>query len=248
MVNRNYTVINVDRIGVGRASRPNDPMTVDFNVAAHTIHQLVQNVRNGTLSTMSFGAIQSDRVVLTGFSFGAMIATIESATYNDVDGILLQAYSHTVGPAGVASFDLAYPARFEPRFNGLNDFYFTTVPFVRPELFFHRPGTDPYVLFIDEVWKQTYTLAELMGIGPAMGASYGVTAPVFLIVGDYDLIACEAPNCTTSGSLNTEAQHFPLAASFEVQIVPNAGHTLNWHNTAPTAFNSMEAWLRRTFH
>lgn len=247
MVRRGYTVVNIDRVGVGRSSKPADPMTIDFATSAYTIHQLVQAIKGDGIPTHSFGNVQNDRVVLVGFSFGSMIATMEAATYDDVDGLVLQAYSHTVGPAGVASYDAAYPALMEPKFNGLPQNYFTTIPGLRPSLFFHTPNVHPFILQQDEVMKQTYTLAELMGIGDSMAASYGVRVPVFLIVGDKDFIACDAPSCTEAGSLDDEGDHFPLAPSFEVEIVPDAGHTLNWHNRPNRVFSAMDKWLRKTF-
>lgn len=45
-------------------------------------------------------------------SLGSFIATIEGSTYQDVDAVVLTAYSHTLGPAAIASFSLAYPANF----------------------------------------------------------------------------------------------------------------------------------------
>lgn len=247
MVKKDYTVINIDRVGVGYSSKPENPMTVDFDVAAYTIHQIVQMVKGDGISTFNFGNVQRDKVVLVGFSFGSMIATMEAATYNDVDGLVLQSYSHTVGPAGLASYNLAYPANNEPKFNGLDTNYFTTLPNVRPELFFYEDNVEPYILHTDELIKQTYSLAELMSIEGSMAASYNVSVPVFLIVGDYDFIACDLPSCTAAGSLVNEHTHFPLAPSFEYEIVEDAGHTLNWHKKPKNIFKAMEKWIKNTF-
>lgn len=241
-----YATLNIDRVGSGRSSRPADPSTLNFGAAAFTIHQIVQKLRQGTLDSIRFGTIQSNTIVLVGFSFGAMIATVEASTYNDVDALILQSYSHTVGPAGEASFDLAYPANLEPRFSGISDNYMTTLPGVRPDLFFYTPGTTPFILATDEVWKQTYALAELLDIFPSLGASFGVQVPTLLVVGDYDLISCEAPSCSAAGSLNDEWQNFPMAASFDVEIIDGAGHTLNWHKNPKPAFHAMRKWAKRT--
>lgn len=244
-IRQGYTVVNIDRVGVGLSSKP-APMALDFDAAAYTIHQIVQLLKGDGIELYS-GAVTADEVVLVGFSFGSMIATMEAATYKDVDGLILQAYSHTVGPAGVASYSAAYPALNEPKFNGLDVNYFTTIPGFREELFFYEDGVEPYVLHHDEMVKKTYTLAELMSIDGSMAASYGVEVPVFLIVGDYDMIACEAPSCKIAGSLDNEGTHFPLAPSFEVKIIDNAGHTLNWHKNPTRTFSAMGMWLRKTF-
>ncbi len=239
---RGYATLNLDRVGVGYSSHPTDPSNLDLHAGAFTIHQLVTKLRAGELQTSAFGPLQPEIILLTGFSLGSFIATIESATYDDVDGLMLQSYSHVVGPAGEASFNLAYPANFEARFSGLDDEYFTTLPGVRPQLFFHTEGVAASVLNADEVLKQTYTLAELVDIFPSLEASFSVTAPTFVVVGDYDLIACEAPTCSTAGSLDDESSAFPQSVDFSYAIIPDVGHTMNWHDNAPAVFRAMSSW------
>ena len=240
-----YATLSVDRIGTGLSSHPADANAVTLHSSAYTVHQVVQQLREGRHVVRRFGRLRARRVELVGFSLGSFIATIEASVYGDVDGVVLTAYSHTLGPAALASFDLAYPANLEPAFADLPDGYLTTLPGVRSELFFYTPGVDPAILALDEQIKQTYTIGELADIFPSMPASLGVEVPVLLVVGDEDLMSCEAPSCTATGSLANEAANYAPEAGFEMVIIPEAGHSLNLHYAAGSAFEAIREWSDR---
>jgi pimeloyl-ACP methyl ester carboxylesterase len=240
-----YATLSIDRIGTGLSSHPADGNAVTLHSSAYTVHQVVQQLREGRHVVRSFGRLRARRVELVGFSLGSFIATIEASEYDDVDGVVLTAYSHTLGPAALASFDLAYPANLEPAFADLPDAYLTTLPGVRPSLFFYTPGVDPAILALDEQIKQTYTVGELADIFPSMGASLGVRVPVLLVDGDRDLISCEAPGCTETGSLASEAANYAPEACFEMVIIPEAGHSVNLHYAAGDAFAAIREWSDR---
>jgi pimeloyl-ACP methyl ester carboxylesterase len=242
-----YAVLNVDRIGHGESSRPPDGTALDLHVAAFTIHQVVQVLRSGRLFVRGFGKVKGERIQLVGFSLGSFISTIEASTYDDVDGIILSSYSHTVGPAGDASFGTVYPASFDPKFAdlGLPPDYLTTIPGTRTFLFFYEPGVDPANLALDEELKQTVTVGELADIFPSFAASSGVHVPTLVVVGDYDFIACEAPSCSESDSLADEASFYPPDACVEIDVIPNSGHSLNLHLNAQDWFAVARDWSDR---
>jgi pimeloyl-ACP methyl ester carboxylesterase len=240
-----YATLSIDRIGTGLSSHPANAAAVTLHSSAYTVHQIVQQLREGQHVVPRFGRLHARRIELVGFSLGSFIATIEASTYDDVDGVVLTAYSHTLGPAAIASFDLAYPANLEPAFADLPDNYLPTLPGVRPSLFFYTPGVDPAILALDEQIKQTYTVGELADIFPSMPESLGVKVPVLLVVGDRDLMSCEAPSCTATGSLANEAASYAPQAGFEMVIIPDAGHSLNLHYAASSAFAAIREWSDR---
>jgi pimeloyl-ACP methyl ester carboxylesterase len=242
-----YAVLNLDRVGHGESSRPPDGTALDLHVAAFTIHQVVQELRSGRLVVPGFGRVKGERIQLVGFSLGSFISTIEASTYDDVDGIILSAYSHTVGPVGDASFGLVYPASFDPKFAdlGLPPDYLTTIPGSRTFLFFYEPGVDPANLALDEQLKQTVTVGELADIFPSFAASSGVHVPTLVVVGDYDFISCEEPSCTESDSLADEASFYPADACVEVEVIPDAGHSLALHLNAGEFFAIAREWSDR---
>ena len=239
-----YAVLNLDRVGHGQSSIPSNGTALSLHTAAFTIHQIVQLLRSGRQVVRGFGRVRGEKIELVGFSLGSFISTIEASTYDDVDGVILSAYSHTVGPAGDASFGDSYPANLDPKFAGLGlpDDYLTTIPGTRADLFYYLPGADPYNITLDEQLKDTVTVGELADIFPSQSASLGMHVPTLVVDGDFDMISCLAPSCTASGSLDNEASFYPTDACVEIEIVPDAGHSLNLHLDAQDWFAIARDW------
>jgi pimeloyl-ACP methyl ester carboxylesterase len=256
LARRGVAALNVSLIGAGLSDYPADASWLTIHAQAAAVADLLAQLRGGELAT-SRGPLQPEHVVLVGHSLGAMAATVVDVMAPGlVDGLVLHGYSHVLGPRAFDSFFLAYPANFEPQFSHLSFDYATTVPVfpepfpqagepgVREHLFFYSPAVDAETLAWDEANKQAYTFAMLGTIEAAMGASFAVTAPTLVVVGNYDLIVCEAPSCTATGSLAHEGQMFPLAASFDVVIVDDVGHSINLHDGAQEAYRVTLDWIR----
>jgi pimeloyl-ACP methyl ester carboxylesterase len=242
-----YAVLNLDRIGHGESTRPPSGLDVTLHTAAFNIHQVVQQLRSGTMRVPGFGPVRAERVQLVGFSLGSFISTIEASTYQDVDAVILSAYSHTVGPGGQASFLLSAPAAFDPKFAPLNlslD-YLVAVPGAKEQILYYTPNADPAVIALDEELRQTITLGETLDIFPSLPASIGVRVPTLLVVGNFDSIACAESDCTATNTLASEPQHYPPEACLEMHIVPEAGHSLNLHLNAQTWFAIAREWSDR---
>jgi pimeloyl-ACP methyl ester carboxylesterase len=241
-----YAVLNLDRIGYGQSTRPANGLTIDLHTAAYNVHEIVQTLRSGNLVVPSFGRVRAERVQLVGFSLGAFISTIEASTYQDVDGVILASYSHTPGPAAFLTQVLSYDASLDPKFAPLQlTNYLTTTPGDRPALYHYLPNMDPAVVALDEQLKEVVTVGENLDIFPSLAASLGVRVPTLVVVGDYDLIACQAPSCTATNSLANEPSFYAPEACVEVKVIPNAGHSLNLHLNAQDAFAVQREWSDR---
>jgi len=240
-----YAVLALDRIGIGRSDHP-PAAQVDIAANAYVVHQIVQSLRGGGLVVPAFGRIRAGRVALVGHSLGSAIAIQEAATYGDVDGVALTGASHTVTPVlGEVAADF-YPASLDPRFAGrdIPDGYLTTLPGDRG-IFYQAPFFDPRVVALDEETKETITTAELGTAVPALGLAGGIHVPVLVMVGDFDLAFCAAPSCSASGSLASEPGSYAPDACAEAVVIPQAGHDLNLHFTAPLAYGTLLDWMDR---
>lgn len=240
-----YAVLNIDRIGIGQSDHP-PAQEVTIAANAHVVHQLVQALRGGDLIVPSFGRIQAERVTLVGHSLGSVISIQEAATYGDVDGVVLTGVSHNVTPVLGEILGSLYPANLDPRFAGLGlpDGYLTSLPGART-VFYHAPSFDPLVVAIDDQTKETVTTSELDTAFPALALSGGIHVPVLVVVGDFDLAFCGAPSCSESGSLATEPGFYPPDACAEAVAIPGAGHDLNLHFQAQTAYDVILEWMDR---
>jgi alpha-beta hydrolase superfamily lysophospholipase len=240
-----YAVLNLDRIGIGRSSRP-PAAEVTIASNAYVVHQIVQRLRSGDLVVPSFGRIRAERVALIGHSLGSVISIQEAATYGDVDGVALTGVSHTVTPALGEILGALYPASLDPRFAGQNvpDGYLTSLPGLRG-VFYYAPSLDPLVLALDELTKETVTTAELDTALPALFLSSGIHVPSLVVVGDFDAAFCAPPSCSESGSLAAEASFFPADACVETAAIAESGHDLNLQTTAQDAYDVILEWMDR---
>ncbi|MDQ3786739.1 MAG: alpha/beta hydrolase, partial [Actinomycetota bacterium] len=136
--------VAVDRLGSGRSSRPLSAL-VTASTQADAVHAVVQTFR-----------ARFDKVVLVGHSIGSATATIEAATYRDVDGVVITGLTHHVNvPGAVPVFTTLIPAALDPKLTsyGLDLGYLTTTAGSRYGSF-HTPGdTEPGAVDFDETTK-----------------------------------------------------------------------------------------------
>jgi pimeloyl-ACP methyl ester carboxylesterase len=243
LTNAGYVTLNLDRLGSGLSSHPN-PDILTLHANAFTVHQIVQAFRTDGVNVPGFGLVQSSRIELVGHSLGSYISAIEASTYDDVDGVILSAYSHTVGPGTAVLVSDVYPAAFDPKFAslGLPFDYLTTMPGTRGQAFYFLPGADPDVIAEDEQLKQTVAVGELTDLDSSFPESLGIHVPTLVADGDFDSIDCNAPSCSQGGTLATEASNFSPDACVQIADIPRSGHDLNLHRDAPAWFGLALAW------
>jgi len=240
-----YAVLNLDRIGIGQSDHPPaDAVTIEAN--GYVVHQIVQALRGGDLVVPSFGRVSAERVALVGHSLGSVISMQEAGTYGDVDGVVLTGVSHNVTPVLGDILSSLYPANLDPHFAGrdIPDGYLTSLPGLRT-IFYQAPFFDPLVVAIDDQTKETVTTAELATAVPALALSASIHVPVLVVVGDFDAAFCTAPSCTASGSLASEPSFYPADACPEAVAIPESGHDLDLHHTAPLTYSTILDWMDR---
>jgi hypothetical protein len=170
-----YATLNMDRLGHGQSSRvPGE--VLDLNAGAFAIHQIIQELRSGTIVSHKFGRVKAKRILLAGESIGGNLAWLEAGTYHDVDGLLVASSAHvfSVGFADIVANTV--PVESDPLLapRGFPPNYFTTRLGTRGQLFYYLPNADRLVILIDEILKQTITLGENTSVGPTLPVSQQV--------------------------------------------------------------------------
>ena len=239
-----YATLNVDRIGLGESDHP-PAEEVDIESNAYVTHQLVQRLRAGEIGGARYG-----RVVTVSHSLGVGIAWVEAATYHDVDGLIVTDGMHTPGSGLAVAVGSFYPAQLDARFatRNLPPGYLTTVPDRRGALFYHEPGAEPEVIARDEATKETATAAELATLALSADASVSrsINVPVLSVMGEFDRNFCDIP-CSSpdSPAPAMEGQYYAPEACLEIFVVPDAGHDINLHRTAPRWYAAATTWTDR---
>jgi pimeloyl-ACP methyl ester carboxylesterase len=179
------------------------------------------------------------------------VELVEASRYADVDGVVVTGALHSFSVPKVASFSVVFhPVEEDPKYHdaGLPPGYWTTRPGIRESAFFYSDGAEQAVLTYDEQTKDTITGGELatFGAGLEISIARGIHVPVLTVVGDYDSIVCWPGSCSQEPSTaHQERDVYSPDACPELVIVPQNGHMLGLHLTAPTSFAAIIDWSMR---
>ncbi|MGW1178187.1 alpha/beta hydrolase [Kitasatospora sp. NPDC002543] len=242
-----YATFVVDRLGTGNSTVPPSSQLTLAAEAGH-IHKVVQDLRAGRIGGTAF-----DNVVLAGYSLGSAVSEIEASTYHDVDALLVTALGHYNNPAGTqAIIENGQDPNTDPVTGGRHPYdagYATTKPGSRATVFYANQPMDPGVLLADELTKDVDVFMEASDpliTDPAV--SRAIDVPVLFALGDHDPLMCGAgyEDCTSAAGLRAqEAPFWTSAPSFEVLLLPNAGHGLNLVPNTGVLQSTTVDWLDR---
>ncbi|MGH9042648.1 MAG: alpha/beta hydrolase, partial [Acidimicrobiia bacterium] len=238
-----YDTLAIDRLGIGRSTRPVLAAFVDAHSNASALHQVVDSVRAQGVAGRHYR-----RIVLTGHSYGTFTSDLVAATYGGVDGIIgtgwMQGPTHQ---GNLAVFAVFHPAATDPKFQGtvVDPGYATTQPDKRG--YFYAPSkADPAVVAADEQTKDTLSSAEIDWMAHAnSGMTTRIKVPTLRILGEHDPVMCNPDPCTQQWMEQTAPSLFP--AGVEVFSQPDGGHNIALERGNTAGFEVALSWLERNF-
>ncbi|WP_189077374.1 alpha/beta hydrolase [Mangrovihabitans endophyticus] len=248
MLNRaGYATFVVDRLGTGHSTiPPSSELTLTSEAAQ--LHTVVQALRAGRVGRHAYAS-----VVLGGYSLGSAVSEIEASTFHDVDAVLITALGHYNNPAGTAAIIAnGQDPNTDPVLGGrhrYDDGYATTKPGSRETVFYADRPMEPGVLVADELTKDVDAFLEAgdpLVIDPSV--SRAIDVPVMFALGDHDPLMCGDgyEDCTSTAALRAqEAPFWTSAPSFDVLLLPNAGHGLNLVPNTRVYQAAARCWLDR---
>ncbi|MEH1015478.1 alpha/beta hydrolase [Micromonospora sp. CPCC 206060] len=243
-----YATFSVDSVGVGESSKPHSSQ-ITMAATAKALHDVITKLRAGNIGPVAF-----QKVIWVGHSMGSVTAWQGISTYGDVDAFIA---TGAVRPLSAAATNLVLadviPASQDPKFAPLNldAGYLAINPPARQAAFCYLPTVDPQVLAVDADNRQPLTVGpqvavmEMLTASVQNSASVDITVPVLSVIGAKDNMYCavDALDCTDYAAVQqAEAPYYANASDFDLIIVPETGHNLNLHYTAPFTFLSMLSW------
>jgi pimeloyl-ACP methyl ester carboxylesterase len=241
---RGIATLNLDRIGCGHSSRP-PGREVTVGAQADGISQVIEAMRSGrTASVPSFS-----RIVLVGHSIGSVICGVSVAVHGGPDALVLTGYLPVDGTAemGDELFSFAFVSAIEgkPELAGLvdDDYLVPREGLGVDELRFWEPVTDPEVMLFDGLIKGPATRAELRDAALAGPQIRSVAVPTLALIGEHDALLIDK-NLNESTAFDTVKRVRPtVAAGFEFEVVPGAGHMQCLQHNAHDSYAAMDRWL-----
>ncbi|RAH84237.1 alpha/beta-hydrolase [Aspergillus japonicus CBS 114.51] len=230
-----YSVLNYDRIGVGSSSKVDGLFDAQFQVETAVLNGLVDYARR--LPHVS-------KVGLVGHSYGSYLAAASAASIT-VDALVLTGFSTAFDYFGffLAGSHLRQARTLSPtRWGRLDSAYLTAGDQYAVAYYgFAAPHFDSQVAqWAATVEGEPFAVGELPSLLASPVQYSRITAPVYLVQGQFDLSSCGG-NC--KGQLENSPATFNSSQVVSwVDDLP-AGHNLNFHTVAPQAFQLIFEFL-----
>jgi len=237
-----FATFNFYRLGTGESSHP-------FGVVLG-----VDNQANALQQVISYLNTKQrfEKLITVGHSFGSLVAIAHAINFSDqVDGIVLTGYAHGKNPgfylAMRTGVDVAMVADgfaghlFDPS-------YIVSKTDSRKNTFYDLTNTDPNVIAVDELNRQTLTVGEIISMPPYFTeVTHKITDPVYLLLGEYDFVVCGGDlDCTDhAGTIAHEQSFFSEQACLEMDVLDDTNHNANLHRNAAASFQKMLEWSKR---
>jgi hypothetical protein len=146
----------------------------------------------------------------------------------------------------VSSWQLASAASIAPeRFPGTPLGYVTTAVETQREASFYGGLYDHSIPQVDFAYKDTFTDGEIAGLAFILQPAFGYTNPVLLVTGVNDILFCTPPITTCRATLDASKVFFPNSTNFQYEAIPDTGHTLTLHYSAPLTFARVHLFLNQ---
>ncbi|KJZ76374.1 hypothetical protein HIM_04103 [Hirsutella minnesotensis 3608] len=252
-IENGWSTLTWDRPGVGHSSKGNALTEIQIALEVAALRALTQWVKDGFLPQHKH---KNSKIVHAGHSFGSSITMAMTHEYPHMsDGIILTGFSQI--PNFFAAFLLA--TGFVPAKDVFESYtfwpgYFSAKTEVALMVDFFAPNDfDPSILGAAMKTGQPATIGELLTLG-SIPAKSNFAGPVQIVTGQRDIPFCGG-DCNFVGGMNTTAKsmlemsrrNFPYASTFSTNVIPNAGHGLNYQYSYNKTYTAMHEFLNYQF-
>ncbi|KAK0564381.1 hypothetical protein OC861_004321 [Tilletia horrida] len=246
-----YSTFRYDRIGCGQSEIPADGYNL---VQANTEVAILENIAERVRNTTDIGGKSWNKTVLVGHSYGsAQSQRLSQLRPELIDALVLTGYStsQTGFPYLLLGGAYTQAGLVFDRFANISKHWLVTATQYTDQVgFVYPPSVTPNTTEYVRATANPVTQGTFFSIGAIGAPAENYTGPVQVVLGEKDFIfAFENPysNGSDFATLAIE-QLYPSAASGSIgSIIPATGHGINFHTTAPLAYNATFSWLNSTF-
>ncbi|KAJ7640336.1 Alpha/Beta hydrolase protein [Mycena polygramma] len=239
-----YSVFHYDRLGTGQSTKADPHNVVQFPIQVEILASLTRLLL--APSSPYTSNVSLVNAVHFGHSYGSYITAALASAYPELTAaISLSGYSGVFDYFNIliAGWQSRVAALLDPaRWASLQTGYVTPVDaWADAYLEFKSPYFDHAVAEWGTSVKSPYAIGELATLGQTPYDTSNFTKPVQVYQGRYDVSACGG-NC--DGVLNRTALFWPKANPLNITGTFPAGHSVNLHYNASTAFATMLDFVR----
>ena len=248
-MNRNgYATLAVDKLGNGASSHPDPIYDVQLPLQMETIHTLITHLKTGLNTSIPIPST----LILVAHSSGSILAASLAQTYpHDIDVLILTGYpaGGSNNKGGIPSYHLLPAALSAPsRFPlDLNPGYLLMNSGInRTSAFYYKGHYDPEIPRLDYLTEGPQPIGEGLNLGPATQPAF--KGKVLVVTGQKDPAICgftPVEVCAYNESrVRGVGEAFSGNSGFDFYM-PDTGHDLNWHYSAPETYEVVVEKLGR---
>ncbi|CAD6884691.1 unnamed protein product [Tilletia laevis] len=246
-----YPTFRYDRLGTGQSERPADGYNlVQASTEAAILENLAERIRN----TTDIGGRAWNQTVVVGHSYGsAQSQHLSQVRPELIDALVLTGFSidFTGFPFTLLSGVYTQAGTvFPERFANISKHWLVTGTQYADQINFAYPAS---VTSNATTWVRgtaaPVTQGAFFTIGGLGAPAQNYTGPVQVVLGEKDFIFAFRNPYVNGTDFATQAIEalFPQAAEgSEGSIIPATGHGINYHTTAPLAYNATLSFLNVT--
>ena len=241
-----HAVVTIDRLGYGASDQPAGS-SICFGSQATMAHEMIGDLKTGKYALDGTPSPSFPQVILAGHSVGGMITQIEGSTFHDADALAVLSYSDTVvslaaqtAPAQATQACQAGGTLKNGTSGAPGYIYFgadTPEQFI--EAHFYPMNADPAVVNTTASLRSRDPCGDVQSYKAAAAVSLAgvpsITTPTLVMIGERDAIY--------STPATTQAALFTHDTKVTAITIPDTGHALVLHLSAPTVRADFSKWL-----
>ncbi|KAI9707885.1 MAG: hypothetical protein M1820_004491 [Bogoriella megaspora] len=240
-ISQGYSVFNYDRLGIGNSSKLSGFVS-QASMHVEVLNELAMRIKAGQY-TDNIGV--PTKLVLVGHSMGSAYTNSLLVNAPEIaDAAVLTGLAFTQDVGTVAeSFSLRVAAQQDKAWNELDE-GFTTWDSIYNNVnaFFKAPTYDIEAVKYAESVKAPFAILDILTFLAIPFNATQFKGPTLVISGEYDFLLCGGycPGVNEEPS----ASNFNGSSAFKADIVPKAGHGLNFHTNAPETYATIFEFLK----
>ncbi|ORY32493.1 Alpha/Beta hydrolase protein [Naematelia encephala] len=248
-----YATLSYDRLGNRHSAHPDGLNVVQSSYEIAQAAAITAALRNGTLHNLG----KFDKIIGLGHSYGSVVTSgVPSIAPLAYDAIVLTGFSGnvTAGPLGGPGINANLANVVDKsRFGTLSNAYLISSSIYNDQIeFMHYPNcTDSTLNYFNSI-KTEFSMGTLFTVYEPYSLSRSdYTHPVLVITGNMDAAFCDG-NCQITSlqsgqtQLDTARDLFPAVptADFETITIPDTAHGINFHESAPSAYQDILTFVK----
>lgn len=244
--NHGYHTLTLDSLGHGdNHARPDPYLVVQNALQAEINHNIISAIRNSSMTNPLNRTF--DNIVLVTHSYGSSTGvSLVRSHPTDIDAFVITGWSTSLSRNAAVRQQFIPAVDVHPnRFAGLDKGYVTHMTEMSRKITFYAGNFNLIVPLEDYVVGDTVGVGEILSLVGGLAPARGFEGPILAVNGEMDVLLCNLEFGSCNKILTATRSLFPCSKHYETYAVPQTGHDLTLHVSAPYTLRTIHQWLAK---